>query len=378
MARILHFITGLRTGGTEMMLWKFLSLSCAHHSQAVISLMDDGTMGPRIARLNVPVHAVHLRKNAPNLKRALDIRSLTRKFDPDLILGWMYHANIAASFAGLMSPRRPPVIWGVRHGLQDEELRRRPIVKMGALLSRQPAAIIYNSMTGAREHAAIGFRTAQPIVVPNGFDCQTFVPDPESCYEVRKELNIEQDAILVGLVARYHPMKNHAGFLHAAAIVAKEHPCARFLLVGQGTRDQPEVQELISGLGLNDRVFLLGERPDMPRLTAALDIACSSSREEGFSNAIGEAMSCGVPCVVTEVGDSKHLVADTGICVPPSQPEALARAISRLIAAGPDCRQKLGAAARQRVQENFSLAAVVDRFESVFDRYLHQRNGHRS
>jgi glycosyltransferase involved in cell wall biosynthesis len=376
MARILHVITGLRTGGAEMMLWKFLSFSRTHHSQAVVSLMDEGTIGSRIARLNVPVYALNLRKTAPNPARALDIRSLTRQFAPDLILGWMYHANLVASFAGLVSPGRPPVLWGVRHGLEDDGLRRRPIVKLNALLSRQPAAIIYNSSIGAQQHSAFGFRAAQRIVIPNGFDCQSFRPDPEARYEVRKELNLEEGATLIGLVARYDPMKEHDSFLQAAAMVAKEHPCVRFVLVGQGTRQQPELEKLVADLDLRDRVFLLGERPDIPRLTAALDIACSSSREEGFSNAIGEAMSCGVACVVTDVGDSRYLVGETGLCVPASQPEALAHAISRMISAGPDCRQKLGAAARRRVEENFSLPAVVCRFEEIFDQYLHQRNGH--
>src|ERR1700756_2886466 len=130
MARILHVISGLGTGGAQMMLWKFLSLTHTHHSQAVISLTDEGTIGPRIARLNVPVCALDLRKTSPNPARAVDIRSLTREFDPDLILGWMYHANLVASFAGMVSPRRSPVLWGVRQGLEDEELRRRPIVRL--------------------------------------------------------------------------------------------------------------------------------------------------------------------------------------------------------------------------------------------------------
>jgi glycosyltransferase involved in cell wall biosynthesis len=161
-------------------------------------------------------------------------------------------------------------------------------------------------------------------------------------------------------------------------VAAKEHPSARFVLIGRGTREQPALQALVADFGLEDRVFLLGERPDMPRMTAGLDIACSGSAwGEGFSNAIGEAMACAVPCVVTEVGDSPYLVGETGLRVPPSQPEALARAISQLISAGPEYRQQLGAAARRRVEDNFSLPAVVCRFEKVFEEHLpsHSHNG---
>jgi glycosyltransferase involved in cell wall biosynthesis len=375
MARIMHVVTGLRTGGAEMMLWKLLSLTHARHSQAVVSLMDEGTIGARITGLNVPVYSLRLRSAAPNPARAFSIRSLTRRFNPDLILGWMYHANLMASFAGLVSPGNPPVLWGIRRGLDTRAMRKRPIVKLGAFFSRQPAAIIYNSATGAQQHAAFGFRTAQQIVIPNGFDCQFFRPNSEARREVRIELGLEPAATLIGLVARYHPIKNQVGFLRSAALVAREYPAARFLLIGAGTREQPALQALVAESKLEDRVFLLGERLDMPRMTAALDIACSSSDEEGFSNAIGEAMACGVPCVVTEVGDSPYLVGQTGLCVPPFQPEPFAHAICRLISAGAEYRHQLGASARLRVEENFSLPAVVCRYENVFETYLNAHNG---
>lgn len=376
MARILHVITGLQTGGAEMMLWKLLSLSREHHAQAVVSLMDEGTIGARIAGLDVPVYSLGLRAAAPSPARALSIRSLTRRFHPDLIMGWMYHGNLMASFAGLMATGKPPVLWSIRQALDAGDLWRRPVVKLGAFFSRRPDAIIYNSAVGAEQHASFGYQSAKPIVIPNGFDCAAFRPDPQARAEVRRELSIDEGAPLVGLVARYHPMKDHAGFLRAASLVAKQHPSVRFVLIGSGTRGQPALQTQAAELQIENRMIFLGERSDMPRMTAALDIACSGSAwGEGFSNATGEAMACGVPCVVTEVGDGPYLVGQTGLCVPPSHPEALAGAMSRLIAAGPEYRRQLGAAARRRVQENFSLSSVVGRFESVFATYLAHRNG---
>src|SRR3989442_6924422 len=104
----------------------------------------------------------------------------------------------------------------------------------------------------------------------------------------------------------------------------------------------------------------------MPRLTGALDIACSASWSEGFSNSIGEGLACSVPCVVTDVGDSRDIVSDTGLSVPPRDPQALAGAISSLIAAGKEYRRQLGAAARQRGEKEFSLPAIVRRYEDVY------------
>ena len=108
----------------------------------------------------------------------------------------------------------------------------------------------------------------------------------------------------------------------------------------------------------------------MPRINAVLDIACSSSWSEGFPNSIGEAMACGVPCVVTCVGDSDYLVGDTGLAVPARNPQALAQAICQLIEAGPAARRQLGAAARRRIESEFSLPAIARRYEELYRGYL--------
>jgi glycosyltransferase involved in cell wall biosynthesis len=186
--------------------------------------------------------------------------------------------------------------------------------------------------------------------------------------QVRAELRIADDVVLIGLVARYHPMKDHASFLRAAGLVARAHPAVRFLLVGKGlTVEEPKLLKIIGEQHLHGCIFLLGERSDIPRLTASLDIACSASAwGEGFSNSIGEAMACGVPCVVTDVGDSSHIVGDTGLSVPPRDPDALARAIGRLIEAGPEHRRHLGAAARRRIEDGFSIPAIARCYEDLY------------
>jgi glycosyltransferase involved in cell wall biosynthesis len=129
------------------------------------------------------------------------------------------------------------------------------------------------------------------------------------------------------------------------------------------TADSPELARGVAEHRLEGRVFLLGVRRDMERLNAALDIACSaSSHGEGFSNAIGEAMACGVPCVATDVGDSARLVGNAGMIVAPRDPAALARALGELIEAGAAGRRRLGDTARRRVERDFSLHVVAQRY----------------
>jgi glycosyltransferase involved in cell wall biosynthesis len=380
MKRIMHVITGLATGGAEVMLLKLLQAASGDFEHAVVSLTDKGALGSKIAELGVPVYSLGLRRQIPNPFRALSVISLARRLRPQLIQGWMPHGNLMASVAGAVSRGHVPVLWNVRmslYSLATEPWLTGAAIRLGALLSRHPAAIIYNSETGARQHEAIGYNAAKKVIIPNGFDSKVFHPDDGARGQVRAELGVGSETILVGLIARYHPMKDHASFLKAAGLVAQTHPEVRFLLAGIGvTKDQPALWNLVAEQRLQNRAFLLGERLDMPRLTTALDIACSASAwGEGFSNSIGEAMTCGVPCVVTDIGDSAQIVSNTGLSVPPRDRQALAQALRDLIEAGPARRQQLGAAARRRVESEFSLPAIVRRYEDLYRKHLELSKG---
>jgi glycosyltransferase involved in cell wall biosynthesis len=366
----MHVITGLDTGGAEMMLLKLLSATDGGWQSMVVSLKDEGTIGPSIAKLGVPIECLHLLPYAPNPARLLSLARLTRKFHPQLIQGWMIHGNLAASLAQFASRISAPVIWNIRMSLaggDGEKLTTMGLTRFGVVLSRHPSAIIYNSWSGAKEHEKLGYLRAMSVVIPNGFDCDIFRPDEYARRCIREQLGLESGVILVGLVARLHPAKDHFGFLHAASLVSATHPETRFLLVGRGlVKSESVLTKRIKELNLMDRVLLLGERTDIPQLTAGLDIACSSSAYEGFSNSIGEAMACGIPCAVTDVGDSAYLVGDTGVIVPRGNPEALAHAIGQLIDAGPAKRKELGFAARRRIESEFSLPEIARRYDELY------------
>jgi len=383
--RIMHVITGLSTGGAETMLLKLLSAASGSMEHAVVSLGDEGTIGPRIAALGVPVHCLGLKRNAPNPFRALSIQSLAQRIDPQLIQGWMYHGNLMASVAALAFRKRAqknmlqekapnvklPVIWNIRqtvYDLRNERWLTARFIHLGARMSHRPTAIIYNSQTSAGQHEALGYRAEKRVIIPNGFDCQALRPDEAARKAVRTELGIADDTVVIGLVARYHPMKDHAGFLRAAGAVARARPQTKFVLAGTGVSSkQSELAEAVRQNGLQDHVILLDERSDIPSLNNAFDIACSASAwGEGFSNSIGEAIACGVPCVVTDVGDSAYLVGNTGLVAPPGESQALANAIVQLIGMGRASRWQLGTKARSRIEIEFSLPAIVRRYEDLY------------
>src|SRR5215468_2095092 len=342
MARIMHLVTELTVGGAQSMLQKLLSTQSSDFESLVVTLADGGTLAPAITALGVPVYSLGLYRNLPNPLRILRLRSIARRFAPHLIQGWLYHGNLAANLAAWPVEPRPAVLWNIRQALEDVTVDRwltRRVIRAGALLSRTPDTIIYNSSSGAQQHEAIGYHAARREIIPNGFDCLSFRPDEQARLRFRAELGVSSDALLIGLVARLHPVKGQDTFLVAAGLVARQCRETCFVLIGPGVNQDPMLQRIVAEQQLQGRVFPLGPRTDIPSITAGLDIACSASSNEGFSNSIGEAMACSIPCVVTDVGDSAHLVADTGVVVPPRDPAALARGIIGLLQMGADGRR---------------------------------------
>jgi glycosyltransferase involved in cell wall biosynthesis len=347
----------------------------------VISLDGVGKLGDRIRQLGIPVYEM-------GMKPSLHPRSLVRlvrtarRLKPDLIQGWMYHGNLAAQIAAMFTARPVSVFWNIRQSLYSldyEKPATARVIKLGARLSHWPAKTLNNSRTSVAQHSVIGYQTAGTVVIPNGFDTELFAPSEEARRTVRSELGVALDTFLIGLIARYHPMKDHQTFLLAAGLLLKDHPETQFVLAGKDVNwNNAALRSLIQDLGMVERVHLLGERLDMPRLTAALDIASlSSAYEEGFPNVIGEAMACGVPCVVSDVSDSPWIVGDSGRVVPPRNPAALAKSWQDLIELGPEGRKALGETARSRVIDCFSLASVVEQYERLYESVAAERENGR-
>ena len=366
--RVLFVTTGLATGGAETMLLKLCSrIDRERFAPSVLSLSDKGVIGPKLEALRIPVFALGIDPRRPSPARLLRLRAVVRQQQPDVLQGWMYHGNLAASLARFGKP----MLWGVRQSLYDLRNERpltRWVIRLNAFRSRSAQAIVYNSRVSAGQHRAVGFDASAERVIPNGFDIDHFRPDQDARRQVRAELGLDAEALLIGLIARYHPMKDHLNFLRAAARLNAPGHSVRFVLAGRGMDGANRVlADAARELQLQERIFLLGERDDVARLTAALDIATSASAwGEGFANAIGEAMSCAAPCVVTDVGDSAWIVGDTGKVVPARDPVALADAWRSLIEAGGAQRRTLGQKARERVIENFSLGAIVKQYEDLY------------
>ncbi|MBD1806557.1 glycosyltransferase [Microcoleus sp. FACHB-SPT15] len=374
--KIVYIITDLSIGGAQMMLYQLLSrMSRERFTPVVVSLMDNGTVGDRIQALGIPVYTIGMNAGTPALSAMKQLIRLVRQLNPDIVQGWMYHANLAAQVASIFCEQKMPIVWCIQcsiYSLAFEKKLTAVIIRLCAYLSKLDTNVVHVSKISKIQHEALGYSKSNSCVIPNGVDTLLFTPSVEARVTVRAELGLPEQACLIGLMARYHAMKDQANFLKAAALVLKEHPDVHFILAGQGIdRQNQALYDLIQELGIYEQIDLLGERTDMPRLTAALDIASlSSSYGEGFPLAVGEAMSCGVPCVVTDIGDSAWMVDKTGRIVPPQNPEALANAWKELINLGAEGRFALGQAARNRAIAHFSLDSVVAQYEALYESVL--------
>jgi len=370
--KILHIATGLGMGGAETSLANLMAFTDrTEFEPRVLSLSDDQPVGERIRALGIPVDTLGMRPGRIVPADFLRLTRYLRDVKPELVQTWMYHADLlgslAAPFAG-----NPPVVWGLHltvSDMQSVKLGTRLVIRANALLSHwSPVRIVCCAENTRRSHADLGYAAAKMTVIPNGFDLSKFQPDESARAGVRAELGLSPEAKLVGMAARFHPQKDHANFVAAAAHLHEKMPEVHFALWGRDINwDNSVLAGWIDAAGLRDRFHLLDLRLDAPRLTAALDMAAlSSARGEAFPMVIGEAMACAVPCAVTDVGDAASMVADTGRTVPPGDAAALARAWQELLEMPNEDRSRLGQRARQRVMEQYDIRKTSGQYADLY------------
>ncbi len=382
--RIVHIITGLPTAGAQMALYRLLSnINREKFESVVISLMDRGPVGEMIEQLGIPVYSLDMKRGVPGPMAIQQFLHLIRTMPvPDVLQGWEYHGNIASSIARYLLPGKHFVFWNIRHTptkLSDEKRLTALIIRFGKLISSHVDSIIYNADISRSVHEGLGYEKSTGVVLYNGFDLIQFAPSEEIGRAVRMELGIAPTDPLVALIARFHPMKDHASFFHAAGLLMKKRPNAQFVLSGENVDVHNEyLGELITENGLSNNVHLLGERLDIPRLLTAIDIlTVTSAWGEGFPNIVGEAMACGVPCIVTNIGDSAKIVGETGIVVPPQDPLSIFNALDKLLSMKSEQRCVLGIAARKRVEENYALTKMIKSYEDLYEKIGRAKSDHK-
>ncbi len=376
--KLVHAITATGIGGAQSMLEKLLGMGEGifdRYDQSVLSLMPPGEIGVRMMEQGVAMHTLGMRSSLPTPQAALRLLGLSRRLAPDLYVGWMHHAGLAAYVAAKL--RRRPVIWNVRHSLSDiahEKASTRAILRLSARLSPGVDAIIFNSHVAQSQYDALGYTTDRMRVIPNGFDCAHFRPRDDARARLMRLFPVEGRRPVVGMIARNHPMKDPATLIGAMRGLWGEGVDADLLIVGPGMERLPQTlgDAVFAGLPA-DRIALAGQRTDVAEWMSGLDLlVLPSAWGEAFPNILGEAMASGVPCVATDIGDAHWIIGDHHRVVPPGDVAAMQAVIGELLGRSAGARRALGLAGRARVIEEFSLPAVARSYAALYDSVMHR------
>jgi len=370
---IAHFIAAPGGGGAEAMLRNLVAAMNRQHWHTVVIVMDGRPWAKEMEELReagAEVHDLHagayLRKDT-----LTKLVRLLRKVRPDILQTWMHHADFIGGWCARVAGVKH-VVWGIHcreihRNPDDSDLKTRLFKALVGGSSRMvPSRIISCSEAAMGDHVPMGYPQGRMVWVPNGIDTTRFVPDAEARSALRHGLHVPEDAPLVGFIGRFHEMKDLATWLRAAALLQARRPETHFWLCG-GERHElgPCASAALSVMPHRNQVHFTAFRTDPQRVYPALDVFSLSSRTEACPMTIMEALSCGVPCVTTDVGDCARLLEGTGSVVPVHDPEALSRAWEEMLA-HPPAAESL----RKIAIERFDIAAAASGYEKVYQEVL--------
>lgn len=368
---VLHVITGLTTGGAERSLHNLLRAGVQDAcDNVVVSLTGSGPFAHEIEELGVPVYAVNLKGVRGFFQGLKTIFSAIDRHRPSVLQGWMYHGNLFATLLWAVMGFRKKLLWNIRHSLYDLGLEKpstRLVIRLGALVSRLPATIVYNSFVARSQHEARGYAAAGSMVIPNGIDLVQFQDDEKAAADLRRKVGIAPEARVVGHASRRHPMKAHGDYYRAALLILDERPETQFLMAGRNVA--PDNEEFLALVPPNRRpnFTFLGDYSPMTPFMSAVDVfVVSSAWGEAFPNVLLEAMACGVPCVSTDVGDASIVLGGEGSLVPVADATAMANAVTAYLRLDTEnfraqCRRCVS-----HVSEKFELTSVIEKYVELY------------
>jgi len=367
--RIAFICRSLGIGGAERQLALLAKgLAGRGHNVTIIEFYDDGMRIDDFAASNVRLVSLAKRGRYHAFGPLFALWRELRRIRPHIVHGYVTVPNIV-SLAALALRPRPKIVWGLRSSdmeMSNYDWLNRVTYRLEGTLLRFADLVIVNSGAGLTRAQQRGAPIGKLTMIHNGVDTALFQPNPAARSEVRRSFGIDDLTMLIGHVARVDPMKDHQSFLKAIALIARHRSNLRALCVAAGKNEELDnLRHDVTRLGLDGVVTITGGTLTIERTLPAFDLMCLSSRfGEGLPNVVLEAMSCGIPCVVTAVGDAPELVGSSGAVARPGDPAHIASTIEALIQRLEAEGTALQDANRARAQ-HFSIDALVIRTEQA-------------
>jgi glycosyltransferase involved in cell wall biosynthesis len=372
MRKVLHIITGLKNGGAEAILYRIISDNSQNFQHEVISLSDKGYYGVLLTTAGIKITTLNISSFFSIFSRFPKLYILIKSAKPDVVQTWMYHADIiggmAAKFAGV-----PKIVWGV-HSTFLNPKETKITTMLAVILSKYlsnyiPDKIICCSETALKSHEKIGYSSHKMVIINNGVDTNFFTPNAEQGSLIRRTLALGEDIFVMGMIARWHPVKDHKMLLRALSEIKLLEFKWKCLLVGEEmTKENVQLNKMIHENGLQDYIICLGSRQDIATVLNALDLHILTSSSESFGNVTVEAMSCSIPCIMTDVGEAKNLLAEHGWIVPIRNPLHLAQIIKHVYSefVSVDNWQVRKLEIREKIKNHYSISQMIQSYTHIW------------
>ena len=369
MKKIIHVISSLESGGTERVLVRLITNS-SNYKHYVVSLSKDGFYSPKLRKSKIKIFYLDFTNIKNTFSSIYKMKIIFDKIKPDIIQTWLYHADLIGGMVGKICGTRK-IYWNIRgsYYTQLTSLRTRVIVKACSLLSYWiPDKIISNSRFARKIHIKIGYDKKKFITVFNGYETKKISKNNFFLTHLIKN-KIKKNFTLFSMIARYDKHKDHENLFRALKIVKSKGYKFYLLLAGSNINDKNILLiKKIKKFNLVENIFLLGERKDIHKILPNIDINILSSVSESFPNVIAEAMIASVPCISTNVGDTKYIIGDTGWVVPPKNSLKLGKCIIHAILKKKNSeewniRKKN---CYERIFDNLSLKKMIRSYENIW------------
>lgn len=363
--KIVHVIIGLGVGGAELMLKRLIlhSNKSEQFEHIVISLTDVGIIGKELRSKGVAVHTLNMKSMLSISKTFIKLRNLLKEIQPDVVQTWMYHADLLGGLAA-RSLGIENIVWNVRNTTIDGRgIVAISIAKLCAKLSYTiPEKIVYVSNSALKSHQAFGYNNSISLVIFNGFDIDKFNYNPQVRQQYRQVFEISDNDIVVGSVGRFSKSKDHETFIKSIILATKTEPNIKGLLIGRDI----DLNNFNIREEDKNNFIVIGQREDVASLYSCIDIFCLHSLSEGFPNVLGEAMSTGLPCVITRAGDAEHILNQIEYTSNVKDVDSLSKSLISIANLSFEERREIGLKNRERVERNFEINGILEKYLDLY------------
>ena len=364
--KVLHVINSTDIGGAEKILFNLVK-SQSNKEVIIISLTKEGFIGRELIKKGYKVHYLNFQKNISVISKWIKFIFLIKKYNPEIVHSWLYHSNLIGGLsAKLMSVKK--IYWSIHHDYEFSSKRMQLELKILGLMSYFiPNKVVYCSYNSKINHINNGFSNRNSSIIENGVCTNKFKKNFYFKKIFRRKLNIEKDHLIIGNIARYHPIKDHETLLKSLKILKSKKVKFKCILIGNGlTKVNQNLAFKIRKYKLQNRVILLGELNEVNKILNCFDINILSSKSECAPVTLMEAMATGIPSISTKVGDAKNILGDTGWVIKVGDHKALAEHIEQIYKNKNLLKEK-STLALNRAKTFFSLELMLSKYKKLYN-----------